>query len=86
MTVKVQLYLDPEDHRRARERALQLGISFAEYVRRLLRGDLDRPQRKVDPSALFNLGHSGGTDIARQKDSLIAEAVSAARSPRRKRR
>lgn len=65
---------------------MQLGVSFAEYVRRLLQGDLDRPQKKVDPSALFNLGDSGGTDISRQKDSLIAEAVAAACSPKRKRR
>ncbi len=86
MTIKIQIYLDPEVHRRARERAMRLGISLAEYVRRLLAHDLERPEKTADPSSLFNLGDSGGSDIARQKDSMIADAVVATRRPKGKRR
>ncbi len=86
MTTRMQLYLDPEVHRRARERAMHLGISLAEYVRRLLAHDLERPRRRVDPSTLFNLGDSGGSDIARQKDSMAGEAAVAVRRWKGKRR
>jgi hypothetical protein len=40
MTTKIQLYLDPEVHRRARERVAQLGISLDEYVGWLMAKDL----------------------------------------------
>jgi hypothetical protein len=85
MSVKMQLYLDPEVHRRARERAMQLGVSMAEYVRRLLARDLERPERVAEPSFLFNLGDSGGSDIARQKDAMVAEAAAATRRKKGKR-
>lgn len=77
MMVRSQITLDRELQRRARERASQLGISLAGYVRRLVARDLGESPRKVDPSSIFALGNSGGTDIARQKDQLIGEAVSA---------
>ena len=31
----------------------------------------------IDPSVLFDLGDSGGSDIATNKDTMIAEAVEA---------
>ncbi len=61
--------------RRVRKRASELGISLAEYVRRLVARDLGQPERRVDPAAIFGLGDSGGTDIARDKDALIGAAV-----------
>jgi hypothetical protein len=85
MTVKMQLHLDPEVPRRARERVAQLGISLDEYVRRLMAQDLERAERKDHPP-IFNLGNSSGADIAREKDSMIAEAVEATRRSKRKRR
>lgn len=78
MTSRTQITLDAEVQRQARERAAQLGISFAEYIRRLVARDLGEPAPKIDPSAVFDLGSSGGSDIARNKDALIGEAVIAA--------
>jgi hypothetical protein len=72
---RTQVSFEPELQRRARERAAQLGISFAEYVRRLVDQDLLEPKRPVSPSLVFSLGRSGGTDIAREKDERIADAI-----------
>ena len=63
--------------RRARRRASDLGVSLAEYVRRLLARDLGDQTRKVDVSILFDLGNSGGSNIARDKDEMIADAIAA---------
>ena len=57
--------------------AAEYGISFAEYVRRLIAQDLSASEAAADPSAVFNLGDSGGGDVALQKDRLVAEAVQA---------
>lgn len=83
MMQRTQISLDPELHSRARERAQQLGLSLAEYVRRLLARDLSAPRRTSDVSRVFDLGDSGGSNIAREKDAAIGEAVAAAhdRSP-----
>ena len=58
----------------ARRRAVDLGISLAEYVRRLVAADLAGDEPVVDASAIFNLGSSRGSDIARRKDSMTARA------------
>lgn len=68
--------MDPELQRRAQTKAAELGLSFAEYVRRLVAHDLGEPKRKADISLLFDLGASGEpTDIARDEDKMIGEAV-----------
>ena len=68
--------MDPETQRRAQAKAAELGISFAEYVRQLVASDLGPPRRKVDVSILFDLVDEGPpTDIARDKDKMIGEAV-----------
>lgn len=85
MMARTQILLDPQLLRRARHRAADQGISLGEYVRRLLERDLGQPRAVSEPSAVFNLGKSGGADIASQKDQMIGEAV-AARYPRPKRR
>ncbi len=65
-------------YERARERAEELGVSFAELVRQLLTEKLGEPRRAVDPSVIFDLGRSTTpTDIAKDKDALIGEAVDA---------
>jgi hypothetical protein len=79
MMARIQVTLPPEDQRRARARAAELGISFAEYVRRLVARDLGETQAPGDPGALFDLGDSGGSDVAREKDRYVGEAVEAAR-------
>lgn len=83
MMSRTQISLPPEEHRLARRRASELGISFAEYVRQLVRRDLDEPARpNVDISVLFDLGDSGGSDIAQHKDEYIGEAFEAIRRRR----
>jgi hypothetical protein len=77
MMVRSQITLDRELQRRARERASQLGISLAEYVRRLVVRDLGESRRRADPSLVIALGRSTGSNIARDKDQLIGEAVAA---------
>jgi hypothetical protein len=85
MMSRTQITLDSQAHRRARQRASELGVSLAEYLRRLVARDLAGPQPKRDVTAIFDLGSSGGSNIARNKDAMIAEAFYATRkkSPRR---
>jgi hypothetical protein len=76
MNARTQITIDPELQRRAQARAAELGISFAEYVRRLLANDLGEVKPKADISIVFDLGASDEpTDIARDKDKMIGEAV-----------
>ena len=74
MMSRTQITLDPEIQRRARQRASDLGVSLAEYVRRLVARDLGSAQTKAAPVLVFDLGSSGGSDIAKDKDAMIAEA------------
>jgi hypothetical protein len=77
MTTRVQVTMSVEWQRRARERAAELGVSFAEYIRRLVERDLGEPAPTADPAVLFNLGDSGGSDIARHKDRYVSDAFGA---------
>jgi len=62
--------------RRAQAKAAELGISFAEYVRRVIAQDLGEAKPRADISMIFDLGASEEpTDIARDKDKLLGEAV-----------
>lgn len=61
--------------RRARQRASELGVSLAEYFRRLVARDLARPKAKVEVDGIFDLGNSGGSDIAKNKRSMIAASL-----------
>jgi hypothetical protein len=74
MMSRTQITLDPEIQRQARQRASDMGVSLAEYVRRLVARDLGGARPATDPSLIFDLGASGGSDIARNKDVMIAEA------------
>lgn len=93
MNARTQITMDPEMQRRAQAKAAELGISFAEYVRKLVAQDLGEAKPKADISIIFDLGASDRpTDIARDKDKLIGEAVWAnylrkvGRKPRRSRK
>lgn len=80
---RTQIYLAPEEHRAARKRAAELGVSLAEYIRRLVRHDLgEQPGSAGDVAALFALGDSGGSDVAALKDRYVGEVV--ANEPRRR--
>jgi hypothetical protein len=94
MNARTQIAMDPEMQRRAQAKAAELGISFAEYVRRVIANDLGEPKRKPKPniSIFFDLIDEGPpTDIARNKDKMIGEAVwqeylhETGRKPRRQR-
>lgn len=82
MMVRTQISLDAERHARVRARAAALGISLAEYLRRLVDRDLAESPREVDRSIVFDLGASKGTDIASEKDRMIAEATEGAKRGR----
>ncbi|MDN5857694.1 MAG: hypothetical protein L0H84_03650 [Pseudonocardia sp.] len=74
----MQVTLDREHHRRAAEKAAQLGLSLAEYIRRVVAADLD-PSGTADGdiSEIFGIGDSGGSDVAIHKDRYLAEALAA---------
>jgi|SRR5215204_3436206 len=76
MNARTQITLDPDTQRRAQAKAAELGISFAEYVRRLLAQDLGEPKRTAHISMIFDLVDQGPpTNIARNKDKMLGEAV-----------
>jgi hypothetical protein len=77
MRSQTQIALDPEVQRRARQRASDLGISLAEYIRRLVARDLASGHLKADASLVFDLGRSGRSDIAGHKHAMVAEAFGA---------
>ena len=74
MMTRTQLSFDREMLHRARAKAGKLGISLAEYVRRLVAEDLGDAPAATDPSIVFDLGSSGGSDIASRKDDMIGQA------------
>ncbi|MBI2683979.1 MAG: hypothetical protein HYX33_01080 [Actinobacteria bacterium] len=75
MMVRSQISLPAEDQRSAKARAADLGISLAEYIRRLVRADLGERPAPGDVSAVFGLGRSEGSDIARHKDEYVGDAI-----------
>src|SRR6266536_6626104 len=84
MNIRKQIVLDEETQRRAEARAAELGVSFPDYMLRLLADDLAqqdvKPRTaspgKPDVSIFFDLITDGPpTDIARDKDAMIGEAV-----------
>lgn len=76
---RTQISMDREMLRDARRKATEQGISFAEYVRALVAEDLGSASAPSDVSAIFGLIDSGGSDIARDKDKMIAEAIAKVR-------
>ena len=73
---RTQLSFERETLRRARTKAGQLGISLAEYVRRLVAEDLVELTPVADPTTVFNLGSSSGSDISKEKDAMLGQALS----------
>lgn len=79
MMTRTQLSFDRRMLKQARERAASLGISLAEYVRRLVAEDLGALTAPSDPSVIFNLGSSVSSDIAARKDAMLGEAFGSKR-------
>lgn len=86
MTQRTQITLPPDEHRAARRRAAEQGISLAEYVRRLVHEDLAEVEQrpKADISEIFGIGNSGGSNVAKHKDEYVAEAIYAHLEQRRR--
>jgi len=82
MMTRTQVTLEPEMQRRARQRAGDLGVSLAEYLRRLVARDLGGPQVSGDVASVFDLGSSDNSDVARNKSAMIAEAFLAEKDDR----
>ena len=85
MMSRSQITLAAEMQRRARQRASDLGVSLAEYIRRLVARDLGSPRATADPAAVFDLGASHGSDVARNKNAMVLEAFAAGRKKGRRR-
>jgi hypothetical protein len=78
MSVRFQFAMSTELRKRAKARAAELGLTFSEYISQLIASDLgeDKPKSKADISVVFDLGASRKpTDVARDKQKMIAEAV-----------
>lgn len=73
--MRTQVSLDAELHRRAKNKAADLGISLAEYLRRLIAQDVNGLQGPADPSSVFNLFDSGLSDVSSRHDRYLSEAV-----------
>ncbi|MEJ7876435.1 MAG: hypothetical protein WKF62_07220 [Solirubrobacterales bacterium] len=72
---RTQISLEGELHRKAKRRAEELGISLAELTRRALAREVEgQPAPSQGLDAIFALGASGGSDIARNKDAYLSEA------------
>lgn len=84
MMSRTQITLDPEIQRRARRRAGDMGLSFAEYVRRLVSRDVGNAPLASDVKGVFDLGASSGSDVARNKDAMLADAFAERHRKRRK--
>jgi hypothetical protein len=76
---RTQLSFERETLQRARRRAVEMGISLAEYVRRLVDADLSQGPPSASPDTVFDLGSSASSDIAADKDQMIAEAIAKGR-------
>ncbi|HEX9644844.1 MAG TPA: CopG family transcriptional regulator [Acidimicrobiia bacterium] len=74
MPSRTQVTLDPALDRRAKQRARELGISFSEYVRRVIADDLAGRQDGSVITHLAGIGDSGGSDVATMKDAYLDEA------------
>jgi hypothetical protein len=68
MRTRTQIALENERQRRSRQ----------------LTGIPERPDAAAGVASIFDLGSSGGSNIARNKDSMIAEAFEFANVNRRK--
>lgn len=76
MMVRTQVSLSAEQHRAAKRRAAELGVSLAELVRIAVARVLGEEVVEAgDREALVGVFDSGGSDIACHKDDYLGEAV-----------
>ena len=75
--MRTQIALETEKHALVKRKAADLGISMAEYIRRLVERDLQQAGPRADISDIFGIGDSGGSDIAVNRKGATAEAIAA---------
>jgi Ribbon-helix-helix protein, copG family len=77
MSQHVTIQLDENDIERAQKAAEALGVSTEEFLRQLITANLPiRSGPRVPFSAIFPIGSSDEpTDISKDKDKMISEAV-----------
>ena len=80
--MRTQIDLEAEHHALVKRKAADLGISMAEYIRRLVERDLNQTGSNSDISDIFGIGDSGGSDIAVDRKGATAEAIAARAAPR----
>jgi hypothetical protein len=73
--MRTQIALDPEQHAKVRQKAAGLGITMAEYIRRLVDADIASSHPQAGPGAIVGIGSSGGSDIAAEGKTAVAAAV-----------
>ncbi len=84
MATRMQVTFDREQHRLAAAKAAVLGVSLAEYIRRVVANDLaDEEEAAGSISEIFGIGDSGGGDVARHADEYLGEALARAHIPER---
>jgi hypothetical protein len=80
----MQVTFDREQHHLAAAKAAVLGVSLAEYIRRVVANDLaDEEEAAGSISEIFGIGDSGGGDVARHADEYLGEALARAHIPER---
>ena len=62
-------------HARAKQRAAELGISFAEFARRLFEKELEAPTPQGDIEAICGMVSGTPFDMARDGNEIAAEAA-----------
>ncbi len=84
MATRMQVTFDREQHHLAAAKAAVLGVSLAEYIRRVVANDLaDEEEAAGSISEIFGIGDSGGGDVARHADEYLGEALARAHIPER---
>ena len=62
-------------HAKAKQRAADLGISFAEFARRLFEKELDAPTPQGDIDSICGMVSGAPVDMANDGKQIIAEAA-----------
>ena len=75
MVTRTQISLDPEIHIRAQKKAAQMGISLAEYFRKVIGRDLGEESAERDANGVFDLGRSDLEVVSENVDGYVGEAV-----------
>lgn len=78
--MRTQIALDSVQHARAKQKAANLGITMAEYIRRLVAQDLDDVAPQTSPAAIIGIGRSGGSDIAHEGKQAVGTAIASHRA------